>query len=689
MTSITRSVISMCMAAILYSVFAVAQTTNSSNASASAVVPPLMNYSGSAHDAQGKPITSIAGATFAIYSDQSAGSPLWMETQNIHPDARGNYTIQLGASKPDGLPMSLFASGEARWLGVRINGNEEQPRALLLSVPYALKAADAETVGGLPASAFVLAAPMAGSPSQAASSQIAVAGSLATGTTPVTTAGGTVNKVPKYDANADITSSQIFDNGTNVSIGNTAPAAKLDVSGTGIFRGALTLPAIGAATASTGKNSQPMNFTASAFNSSMAKAVNQTFRWQSEPVGNNSITPSAKLNLLYGSGTATPAETGLSISNKGIISFASGQTFPGGSGTVTSVGLSAPAADFTVSGSPVTQSGTLALNWIIPPTSSDTPNAIVKRDSTGAFQSSQITATTNNSIAIVGQSNTNVGVSGFSPSSYGVAGTSQTNVGVVGQSVSQDGVAGQSNSGYGVFGLSQTTAGVVGASNGTEPTSSGYGPDGVVGIANGAPGTAVDAFNNAGGDALLAFASSPGDAGFFSGNVTVEGNLSKSGGSFKIDHPLDPASMYLYHSFVESPDMMNIYNGEVTLDANGQASVSLPNWFESLNQDFRYQLTAIGGPAPNLYIAEKVHNNSFKIAGGRPSMEVSWQVTGIRHDAWANAHRIPVEVPKSDKERGLYLHPELFGASKEKSIAAARHPVLNRLGSLSVIKSEK
>jgi hypothetical protein len=166
---------------------------------------------------------------------------------------------------------------------------------LLLSVPYALKAADAETIGGLPPSAFVLAAPSTSTTSVMVPTSIpTTAQSPATGTTPVTTAGGTINKLAKFDASADITSSQIFDNGTSVGVGNTAPAAKLDVSGTSIFRGLLTLPALSAATASAGKNSQPMNFTASSFNSSTKKAVNENFRWQAEAVGNDSTAPSGK-----------------------------------------------------------------------------------------------------------------------------------------------------------------------------------------------------------------------------------------------------------------------------------------------------------------------------------------------------------------------------------------------------------
>jgi hypothetical protein len=153
---------------------------------------------------------------------------------------------------------------------------------------------------------------------------------LATGTTPVTTAGGTANKLAKFDAAADITSSQIVDNGTNVGIGNAAPAAKLDVSGAGIIRGLLTLPATGTATSTGGSNSQPLGWTASAFNSGTATAAAENFRFQAEPAGNDTAAPSGTLNLLYGAGSATPAETGLKISSKGVITFASGQTFPGG-----------------------------------------------------------------------------------------------------------------------------------------------------------------------------------------------------------------------------------------------------------------------------------------------------------------------------------------------------------------------
>jgi hypothetical protein len=113
--------------------------------------------------------------------------------------------------------------------------------------------------------------------------------------------------------------------------------------------------------------------------------------------------------------------------------------------------------------------------------------------------------------------------------------------------------------------------------------------------------------------------------------------------------------------------MMNIYNGVVALDRKGQAWITLPDYFKALNADFRYQLTAIGAPGPNLYVAKEISGNRFKVAGGRPGARVSWQVTGIRQDAYAKAHRIQVEEEKPAQERGHYLHPELFGGADQQA----------------------
>jgi hypothetical protein len=233
------------------------------------------------------------------------------------------------------------------------------------------------------------------------------------------------------------------------------------------------------------------------------------------------------------------------------------------------------------------------------------------------------------------------------------------------------GVDGRGTSGYGVYGNSTSNHGVVGiTSSGAKAGVYGENTNSLAGVAiygYSSSGTGVYGQSSS-GDGVVG-ASSTGYAGYFFGRVAVTGNFHVGGvKNFKIDHPLDPEHKYLYHASVESSDMMNIYNGNVVLDENGEAWVELPEWFEALNRDFRYQLTALGQPGPNLYIAQEIQNNRFKIAGGKPGMKVSWQVTGIRHDPWAQAHPSPVEEVKPLEEQGTYLHPELYGQPEEKSV---------------------
>jgi hypothetical protein len=170
------------------------------------------------------------------------------------------------------------------------------------------------------------------------------------------------------------------------------------------------------------------------------------------------------------------------------------------------------------------------------------------------------------------------------------------------------------------------------------------------------------------GDGVFGF-SSGSRAGYFVGDVVVTGGCCAAGaGSYRIDHPLDPENKYLQHAAVESPDMKNLYDGVALLDGRGEAWVELPTWFEVLNRDFRYQLTAIGAPMPGLYVAEEVKSNRFKLAGGEPGMKVSWLVTGTRHDPYAEANPIPVEQDKTGEERGKYLHPTEWGRPESEGV---------------------
>jgi len=252
-----------------------------------------------------------------------------------------------------------------------------------------------------------------------------------------------------------------------------------------------------------------------------------------------------------------------------------------------------------------------------------------------------------------------VGVRGNSKSleGIGVEGVAETttgeNIGVRGESASK--------TGKGVYGEA-TNETLFATATGVQGVSASQFGKGVFGLASHTFGINYAVFGRT--------ESPNGFAGYFQGRVHVAGNLSKASGSFKIDHPLDPENKTLSHSFVESPDMMNIYNGIVTLGKDGSAEVTLPDWFEALNREFRYQLTCIGGFAP-VYVADKVKGNRFKIAGGQAGMEVSWQLTGVRKDAYAEKNRIQVEEMKPVAERGSYLNPEAFGKPAEKSVERA------------------
>ena len=173
-------------------------------------------------------------------------------------------------------------------------------------------------------------------------------------------------------------------------------------------------------------------------------------------------------------------------------------------------------------------------------------------------------------------------------------------------------------------------------------------------------------------DAIYAMTTGSGYAGYFNGSLYAT-TASSGIKAFKIDHPLDPENKYLFHSSVVSPDMMNVYNGNVVLNNEGEAVVDLPDWFNALNKDYRYQLTCIGVFAP-VFVAEEIVNNSFKISGGSEGIKVSWQVTGIRQDPLAEKSRLEVEVAKSEIEKGHYLHYKEYGQPYEKSIEMLKNP---------------
>jgi hypothetical protein len=404
---------------------------------------------------------------------------------------------------------------------------------------------------------------------------------------------------------------------------------------------------------------------------------------------------------------------------------------------VTSVGLSAPASDFTVTGSPVTESGKLGFKWKVAPGSAGVANSIVKRDATGGFQANHIEVfgdfAASGTTFLTGP----VGVGTNSPQAT-------LNVDVQGQANSDTFLIG--NTSTKGLQLRDTGAGVDIEALGTalyinyvteQPTYFG----GPVGIGTTGPqaelnlnafnfasqdallignnttkglqlrdtGTGVDiesigvplymnyttqqaiSLNQNGGAVFVDIAPSTVDpaalnagaidyngdflSAYFTNDTVIGGNLYVAGQTYdRVDHPLNPTNQYLQHAAIESSEVLDQYSGNVVLDSRGEARVEFPNWFAAINEDFRYQLTAIGAPGPNLYISEEITDNSFTIAGGKPGMKVSWQVTARRNDPYIKAHPFEVEKDKPARERGYYDHPELYGAPKEMGAHEVHQP---------------
>ena len=807
----TRAAVVLSFLALVSSAVAQTSPANSGATSASVQVPRLIRFSGTAKDESGKPLPGVLGITFALYKDEQGGAPLWLETQNVQADAAGRYTALLGSATEDGVPLDLFASGDARWLEVRGQGQLAQPRVLLVSVPYAIKAHEAETLSGRTLSDFVLnetktssagrnndhtsssaegsstppppsgPASFTGSNStqivsvtqsgtggglySTSTTHAAVAGTitgpsntgvygLASNNTTGSNAAG-VTGVANTQAGPGVqgitTSSKGFGvqgvvnsttGGTAVQgLNNATSGVSVGVAGQTSSVTTNSAGVAGVETAATGQVYGVSGSTSSTTNGAAGVSGNEAATKGAVygVYGSTSSTSQSAAGVKGLAGAATGVVSGVSGSTNSASNFAAGvsglenaatgQNFGvqgaafsrtnGAAGVIGSEeattgvvygvsGNASSSTNFAAGMSGFEGAKTGVVFGVTGGTSSNTTGAAGVNGNEGASTGQVFGVSGSTSSATNGAS----GVSGFEGSTTGIVtgisgvtnsttnGASGVNGGEGAATGVVAGVTGSTNSSTdGASGISAFEGAATGNTRGLNATvvsTSGYavygdptastgftvgvfgdnhstGGVGVIGKAQAAGGIAGEFANTAGSGFVLLGLSGSTFATVFSvdpaGNVFVKGKLTKGSGSFKVDHPLDPANKYLSHSFVESPDMMNVYNGNITTNKHGLATIVLPDYFEALNRDFRYQLTVIGQFAQAI-VKQEIVNNRFSIKTSKPSVKVSWQVTGIRHDAYADAYRIPTVEEKPPQEQGHYLHPELFGASEQQAIGA-------------------
>ena len=278
-TRVFAVVVGVCLVPSLVTATAQSDAGQPAGAGVQAAVslPTLIRYGGALTDASGKPLTGTVTLSFAIYQDQGDAVPIWQETQSLPLDAQGRYAVLLGATQPGGLPVELFSAGVARWLGIEAPGAAPQPRVLLVAVPYALKAADADTLGGKPASAYMLSpssseASTAQASASVRGSSFSPAGNASGAAEPAPTApvGGTgkTSFIPIWTNNTTLGNSVLFQNGTQVGVGTIGPGAELDSLGTGIAvrgtsSGKTGTGVFGSATSTTGLTAGVVGETAS------------------------------------------------------------------------------------------------------------------------------------------------------------------------------------------------------------------------------------------------------------------------------------------------------------------------------------------------------------------------------------------------------------------------------------------
>lgn len=666
------------------------------SSSLKADIPRLVNYQGRLLNSTGVPIKDTLGITFVLYRDAGGANQLWTETHNSVPILEGLFHVLLGTYQP--LPQSVFHSDEV-WLGVRVEGGEEQhPLTRLASVGWAYHAAYADST------------PISNLWNALGDTVFRSVGRVGIGTSSPLAKLDIVmpeneNNVLRIKATTNAETRFLVEDG----LGGYGQIAKADYDLAGF---SLANKDVGNALnlyATEGDVNIRVHPSSGATWEDQSLTKMQVSRFGNIGIGTTSPlhkldihTTNANLGLHWrvDSGIDAGAYCYLASNNgRGLLRLGNDSEFGqivhtlGGWQWNTQLNLMGNVGIGTTSPEEVLHvaGGMRSRSHPSDPYYADFRSVYNYQESFlvrvrggdpsettilgfGGLATWLGSYGANKALYIQGTSG-NVGIGTSSPASrLDVSGQILANT----ASSPVNAIQGTSSGSYsGVAGFNTGTGpGVYANSSSSSPddpgiwavntSSSGF-VKGVLGTTNSASGAGVFGSAISGGYGVYGVepAGGGGWAVYADGDLRVSGTLSKAAGSFTIDHPLDPANKILQHSFVESPDMMNVYNGNVQLDDSGRAFVHLPDYFEALNRDFRYQLTAIGLPSPNLHVAVEVSNGRFVIAGGSPGSKVSWQVTGIRQDPYADKNRIQPVVEKSIDDRGKYLNPQVYGLGPE------------------------
>jgi hypothetical protein len=571
-----------------------------------------VRFAGTLLDETGKPRTGVSGITFLFYKDQSGGAPLWMESQNVALDAKGHYSVLLGSSKPEGLPTELFAAGDARWLAVQPEREAEQPRVLLLSVPYALKAMDAETLGGRPVSDFALSssqAANAGTATTATPQAGASSGNSVAQTTGLATitGGGTRNFIPIWTSSSALGNSTMFETGGKVGVGTTSPTDTFQVTAPNqlglMVQGPITGVGAGIDLQTTGSGGK---------------------QWEILATGNTSAQGVGRLNIRdVTTGldrlTIGPSGIGIGTTTPGFLLDVNGNANVSGTlfartAQLTGNFLSGPINVFnggtTQDGIFVKSQGanTIGVN-------ADTPNGIVAVLAT-------IETDANFANAVQGQAN------GFTKETIGVWGSSQSPVGI--------GTLGD----QGESGIFHAFEGVVGAGVWGDTNGSGGNHVGVVGTSD--QGIGVGAHTNGNSAAALYVQNDTTDAAallfdaiggsvFGECFINVHGDLHCTGSItpvVAVKQGTAKAALYA----VASPEnwFEDFGSGQLS---NGTATITLdPEFAETVNTSVDYHVFLTpNGESKGLYVSQKGPSTFEVRESGEGTSSISFDYRIVAH----------------------------------------------------------